>query len=603
MPTPFDSLDAYRKARARVPEPDGFAEAKAMAYDDEPDQRDCGGAPLSGFLGPTGLDTRGLTEAQRRAVAPLDRDVTASLARAFTPVDRLSEASARRVDGPLRRPPDAAFQVARALEDGQEPTPEERADLDALAAVLRRADSPQVRLHHALRRLVHAANCFGRAYLRPYVPQGRYVEDGRGGLHLPAADLEEALSHVFLEVVLPDVGAVVRDADTGDGAAVVLFPAVAATGGAGGAGDGPAAPASAEVSYPDRGTGDPPLTVHRLLAEGREPVEVRLPLRGRPLLVELADPAGPFLDRNARQVQKALNTASTQKVLVQTEDSLRTRFLLGAQPPGHFEDGEGGEKVFVEDPWDLPLGSIAHVSGQEVYDPERLDRDGQPVVTGLTSPRLAEFTAADAERYQKDVEARTLQLRDRTKQAWVQTTGEAGVSGVSREVAMSDYVGDAEALAALVEEAGETALELMADLAAYVAGEPARFYPFAARVSCTVTGPPPSPEDRRVSVELGERGVWTMARVRAANGVDDPVEEGEAVRQEATDAERLARAARVLREAGAQSATLGERLAEALLDEAGVDLDEGTRRAIADEARQSADRAAQRGALDDLLGG
>lgn len=585
----FDAL-TYDTAKQAVPDLPGFTEAEAMVYRDEPDQRDCGSTTLSGFLGPTGLDTRGLSEARQRAVQGLDSDVRRGLERSFTPVDRLSEASTRRVDGPLQREPATTFYTEA------EPDPETEdpvlADLDRVAD---RAASPQVRLHRTLRKLAHAVNCFGVAYLRVYTPAGRYT-DGPSGPELRAADLVEALSHVFVEVVTPDRAAVVTDPATGDEGGVVLL---------GKAGD---LEAAAEVSYPMRGTGDPPLTVHRMIERGKEArdvQEVRLPLRGRALLIEARDPAGAFIDGGLRQIQKALNTASTQKVLVQTEDSLRTRFLLGARPPGEFvteKDDQGREiEVFQEADWRIGLGDIAHVSGQEVYDPEKLDAAGQPVVTGLSNPRLAEFTAADASRYQADMDARTLQIRERTKQGWVGTTGEAGIAGISRLVAMADYLGDARALAAVIEEAGSTCLEVMADLAAHILGEGGRFYDYQATVECQVTAPPPTSEDQRAAVEMGRAEVWSDDRVMRATGVDDPAAEADAIAREQTDAGRLTRVAAQLAEAGITSPTLNEALGTALLDESGVEIDEATRTAIVADLRTAADRAAQRTALDDLL--
>ena len=593
----FDAL-TYETAAKAVPELPAFKEAEAMVYRDDPDHRDCGGERLSGFLGPTGLDTRGLSEARQRAVAPLDRDVRSGLERSFTPVDILSEASTRRVDGPLQRVPAFGFEPADPpdAEDAAAVDPL----LDELAAVVARAESPRVRMYALLRDLAGAVNAFGRAYLRVYVPSGRYVADARGD-YLPAGDLTEALSHIFVEVVTPDRAAVVADPATGDEGAVVILSKTADHA------------QTAEVSYPLRGTGDPPLTVHRVIRQGTagaaagegQADEVRIPLRGRPLLVEARDPAGAFIDGTLRQIQKALNTASTQKVLVQTEDSLRTRFLLGARPPGEFvTEGAGTadeREVFQEADWRIGLGDIAHVSGQEVYDPERLDPSGQPVVTGLTTPRLAEFTAADAARYQADVDARTLQIRERTKQAWVGTTGQSGLSGISREVAMADYLGDARTLAAIVEEAAATCLEVMADLAAHVLGDGGRFYGYAARVECRVTAPPPTAEDRRAAVEMRQAEVWSDARAMRATGVDDPEAEAAEIARERTDAERLARVARTLQDLGVASATLNERLGDALLDEAGVEMDRPTRAAVLADLRAAADRNAQRGALTDLL--
>ena len=551
MASPFLDLD-QTKAVALLDKPDGFEEAEAMAYRDEPDQWACGGKAGDGFLGPTGLDLSGLDEAQRRAVAPLDSDVRGSLKRAFVPVDRLSEVLDRRTDGPLGHKPRSLFEVARTLEGEEEPTADEAARLKELDDVLAWAERPRVGFHRLLRKLDRAKSCFGRASLRAFVPAGRLVEEteevepgtfeGTGRFSLPdVKSPKDALRHIFLEVVTPDRAVVHEDEDTRDQAAVVSFDPVRARRRSG----LKARPASVEVSFAGdtqrttNGVTEPDTVVRHV--EGKEVREAAYALRGRPMLVELRDDAGPFLDANARKLQKAINTASTEERIVLDEDGFRVRVLLGARPPGRWTtevvDGETRPK-FIPEPWALSPRSILNVGGEEVYSDE-LGPDGLPVVTGVSEPSIGTFEAADPEGYRKEVEERTLQLRERCKQAWVHTTGEAGVSGISREVAMADYLTDAMTQAQSIEAAAAAALELVADLAAHLAGQGGRYYDLVARVECKVSKPPMRPEEKTAAAALVKDRLWSRRRAMQETGVDDTQAEVEEIAaEEEADAER-----------------------------------------------------------------
>lgn len=538
MESPF-LTDGYSQLAGRVQAPGGFAEALAMAYADEPDHWMCGAEPGSGFLGPTGMDLSGLTEQQKRAAATLDRDVRAGLRRSFTPVDLLSEILGRRVDAVLAHPPrtffedpdaaapEAVAEVTTGSVAEEPPARDER--LAELDAVLAWAESPRVDLHGTLRQLVRAVTCFGRASLRPVVPAPRLTERPDGTFGLDAATIAEALRHIFVEVVTPDRGVLDEDPATRAEVSVVSTP--------GDAGQ----PDAVEVSFLDEEdtVGDHPVTRVRVIEKGTTvtPDGVRYPLRGRPYLVELRDASGALLDANARGLQKAINTASTEWRIVLDEAGFPIRLLLGARPSGRWlTEAEATAKDvehphFEFEPWRLSPRSVTNIGGEETYADD-LGPDGRPVATAVSRPTAATFDAANPKGYVDEVHARSLQLLSRCKQAWVMTTGEAGVSGVSREVAMADYLADAEGLAANVSACAEALLELVADLAAHLMGAPGRYYSLRARAELRVSKPPVQPAERLATLQLLDAGVWSRRRTMQANGVDDVDAETKAVAQE-----------------------------------------------------------------------
>ena len=543
----------YTKATKLVQPPEGFAEAEAMAYREEPDQLGCGNPnSLDGFLGPTGLDLRGLPSEATARFGALNQDVRNDLRRKFTEVDRLSEVLDRRTDGPLGHRPRLEFEVTRTLEEGQDPTPEEQALLDELAAIQRWAERPRTDLHRALRKLDRAKSCFGRGFLRPFVPAAKLTAEAEGEgreartvYRASASDLEAALRLVRGEVLTPDRAALHAPADTGDEVGVVLF-------GEGTDAAGKAVPKAAEVSYADDGAtpleGHAPTVVRHVEGGDAAAREQVYDLRGRPMLVELRDDAGAFIDGPARRLQKAINTASTERRIVLDEDGFRVRVLLGARPPGSWQPtyDEAGRVTSwdfepAEDAFAFRPGDVFNVGGEEIYgDPDPTRPNAPPRVTGVSQPRIGTFEAADPQGYTDEVRDRTLELRERCKQAWVHTTGEAGVSGVSREVAMADYLTDAVSQAASIGAAAAAYVEMVADLAACLMGQPGRYYGVRARVECKVSKPPVRPDEMRAIAEMVRERLasrkWAMQQV----GIDD-VEAvlAEIEGEEQAEAERL----------------------------------------------------------------
>ena len=546
MPTPFDQI-RHAKASEHIAfdaeQAAAFDEARAMAYQPEPDQWTCGRAPGEGFLGPTGLDTRGLTEQQQRAVGALDRDVRASLARSFTPVDRLSEVLDRRVGAVLGHRPRFLFEAPESEADGGDASGgTEDARVAELAGVLAWAEQPRTDLHRTLRTAMRAMSCFGVAYLRPVVAAGAITQDDDGAYRVRGEGggtptLAEALRHVFFEVVLPDRAGIYTDEATRAELSVVATAAPSAMDPADGAAT------SVEVSYLDaerKTVEGRASTVVRRLSAGAEVAAsavtdgVTYPLRGRPFLIELRDDAGAFIDGPARRLQKAINTASTERRIVLDEDGFRIRVLLGARPPGRWvkETKDGLESLrFEPEPWALSPRTVLNVGGEETYA-EKPGPDGFPNVTGVSRPSIGTFEAADPQGYTDEVRDRTAELRERCKQAWVATTGEAGASGISREVAMSDFLMDAEAQAARVGRVAEAVLEMAADLAAHIAGQPGRYYDVRARAELRVSKPPIQPAERLATIKLVEAGLWSEGTAMQANGIDDVAAEKKAVAEE-----------------------------------------------------------------------
>ena len=167
-----------------------------------------------------------------------------------------------------------------------------------------------------------------------------------------------------------------------------------------------------------------------------------------------------------------------------------------------------------------------------MYDPVAVDSAQNPVVTGVTRPSAATFEAADSKHYaEESADLRAAILRH-ARQLYVEISGDATASGVSRQQARQDFLQDATRVKGIVDRAGAQVLETVWDLACHLAGEPARDYDLECAFDCRITMPEPTPGEQQASVTLMEKQVWSRARTMGFNNVDDVEAEKEEIAQE-----------------------------------------------------------------------
>lgn len=538
MPSPFDPLgyDAFQK---RVEKPSDFDDVYAVLYEDDHYRKG------KGFLGPTGAEGTASSSASPENPSAAAGLIDSRLKKAFTPEDLLGEVVGRRIKGVLGRPPQWRAQVRRELEDGQEPTPEEQERLERMARGLRAWEAAR-RVNDALRLWAFAASAFGHAYLRPYVPSGRGERGADGTLSLNVKTPEEALDHVFLDVVLPDVGLIYTDPRSQYRASIALFGEMKDA-------EDKKIEARAEVSFRDV-DGAPegpegfraPNTVLRVLEKGKgaqDADEVVVPVRGRLFLIELREER-PFVTPSMLRQQDALNTASTEMRIVNDDAGFPVRLLLGAMPPGEWKEVtvEGGKKVwqFTPSEYRLKPGQIAHVQGSVVPDAEATAAAGTsaaPAVKDIKDPRAATFEAATPDGYETEMDRREYAILRRAKQLFALISGDAAASGESRAQALDDFLLDAHEFAERIDAAASAAYEVVWDFANYLAGAPAADYDLEVEFRCRVTVPRLSPAEQQSTLRLMSEGVWSRERTMSVNGVDDPAAEREKVVQERADEE------------------------------------------------------------------
>ena len=282
-----------------------------------------------------------------------------------------------------------------------------------------------------------------------------------------------------------------------------------------------------------------PDTLLAVVQKGKDPVYRSLPLRGHLHLAELRERT-PYIDRVMLDLQDALNTASTEERIVNDDAGFPIRLLLGAMPAGNWsgKKGEDGRTVwkFEEQPLKLKPSSVVHVQGQMTPDAEATAKAGAVVAKSVGSPSVGQFEAADPKNYRDERAGRRLSLLRRGRQLYVETTGDAAVSGASRIQALHDHLVDAIAFARSLGETLTTAVEIAWDTACYLADVPARDYDLALTVTCQVTPPRMTPEEANAVLRLFAEKIWSRERTMRYTGVQNPEDERQQIDREQAEA-------------------------------------------------------------------
>lgn len=264
-------------------------------------------------------------------------------------------------------------------------------------------------------------------------PSGGEDEDAPQ-LGVVAADLEEALDHIFVEMVTAENATVFTDADTQDKVGVVVYYGQGTT-------PGTTGPRVVELSYldgtPDLPVGERGTVIRRITLSGNVSDAAADNFAAPPLdlggqLTHFAIERDPLISEQMVQLQMALNLAvSMLPRNVETSGYLQ-RILTNAQLPGEWEVDALGEKTgrFKLGTFVTGAGVTNFVTGAEVTDANgntTLETPG--VITEPPAPVTPTIEAIDA------LEAEIL---SEAKQAHVLGADQAQ-SGISREQARADF--------------------------------------------------------------------------------------------------------------------------------------------------------------------
>lgn len=492
MPTPFDTWTAD-DALAKVDAPADYAVLTAY-YDGDHYQ---GGAQWAG--------------PRPQPDQPGYQEAVELIARAFVSKNAIKEVVHRDRDAVIGNEPTWSVTVRRPLEDGEQPTEQEAAVIDAVESELTAWWDGRKALRE-LQRATAVARLSGRALLRLYVPQGLLVD----GL-VPSGDLAAQLGRLYLDVIAPDMGSVYTDPDTKIAAGIVAY-------------EDDEGQRTVELCYVDPDTSE---TVLRLWRDDEdEAFETRLPLGGRLVVYQLE--LEPIVTPQVRQLQNLLNMALTMLGRNVVVAGFLERIFLNAQMPGEIEtDPATGKKVFKPAPLNVGAGATNVLRGVVIEDDDGRKTIATPSVVFRDPVPVDTFTQTREEAYRG--------ILEECHQLHALIAGDATASGESRKQARTDFEGSIKPVAREVEAALRWLLETALAMAGHFAGmsrpgAPA-FADYRATATCRIDTGPLSADELRVAREMteGERPLWSQETGMARTGIDDTKAEQERIAKERAD--------------------------------------------------------------------
>lgn len=435
----------------------------------------------------------------------------------------IGELVSRHVDAVLGDKPQWTVQVARPLEDNEEPTAEGQALIDEAKTILeaywkRRGAvtgdhdekiTPYDAMVHALTNALY----FRRGVLRLFIP-ARFLDD-QGSI--PQTKLAAALDVVYLQSLEPHEATVTLDRQTMEEAGIYIYKVdnreraevvyIAETG------------RTAEGQQPDG------LTIFRVIAGGDEAEEMvaALELGGRLTMYEVNVPL--LVTEQVRSLQAQLNMNLTMMGRNTVMAGFLERIILNGQLPFHVEtDRETGQLIRVEDELKVGAGTTNTIAGVEYTDAAGNRHIANPNVIYRDPVAPDTFIKSEGALYNA--------LLAEARQTHALISGDAAASGESRIQARADFYNSVLPSARETETALSWLLETVLKLAAVISGQPDRYDMLNVAVQARINTGPLTSDDRRVIVEMVEKGILSHKTALGMLGVSDVEAELEQIAQE-----------------------------------------------------------------------
>lgn len=434
----------------------------------------------------------------------------------------IGELVSRHVDAVLGDRPQWTVQVARSLETDEELTAEEQALIDEAKGILeaywkRRGAvtgehdekiTPYDAMVHALANALY----FRRGVLRLFIP-ARFLDDqGR----IPPAELAAALDVVYLQSLEPHEGTVALNRQTMAEAGVYIYKVDNRE--------------RAEVVYiaeatTGEGQSSPDgLTGFRIIASGDEGSEMAaLDLGGRLTMYEVNVPL--LITEQVRSLQAQLNMNLTMMGRNTVMAGFLERIILNGQLPFHVEtDKETGQLIRVEDELQVGAGTTNMIAGVEYTDAAGNKH--------IANPNVIYRDPVSPDTFIKSGDSLYNALLAEAKQTHALIIGDAAASGESRIQARADFYNSVLPSARETETALTWLLETALKLAAVISGQPDRYDALTVAVQARINTGPLTSDERRVIVEMVEKGILSHKTALGMLGIPDVEAELEQLAQE-----------------------------------------------------------------------
>jgi len=435
---------------------------------------------------------------------PRYAEMQAALLKSFSYRNVIREVAERQADAATGEEPDWGVTLARPLQEGETPTPDEQARIDELNAALTtwwdREGLPTL-IQETATRLV----AFGRTPTRFVIPPRYLTQDGTLTL---APTPDDALRRLRLTPAPEQSSGIITDPDTLDDIAVTAYETTDANG---------RRRDELEVSYVDeRG-----LTVLRVLTDDAAQ-EVRLPLGGRLWLTEAKLTRGLVSDDLLSQ-QDALNVALTMLSRNTHFAGFVERYGVGIEPP---TDQDGN-------PVPLNIGpGTANFFQPSSFTETRTENGVTTSTERPASATYGRFEPTSPTALTAAVNYAEASMYAIARQRFVLMSDSATASGRSREVAAGDHLTAAGRTARAIERWLRDTLEFAAHFAGVMTGQPGRYADLRVSVTCRVRVFTPAPEDRAADLAAVQAGVMSRETAMTRAAIPDPEAELQRIQAE-----------------------------------------------------------------------
>lgn len=443
----------------------------------------------------------------------LVEDVMANLEERFVSKNVIREMVKRHVRGVAGRDPVWSFDVRRPLPAGNKRTATEEKLISEVADAID-VWYKKRRVHSAVKEIASMSCRGGKGLYRLYTPSGMTVTKGEGEdavTGVPRAKtLAEALEFIFVSTPSLNDATIYTDEMTQQQLGVLLYrPMDSKT-------LQPSAQDVAELTYLD---GSVPIVESKTILrriEGTEATEVQYPLGGRLTMIEV-DRSEPLIDKQIHESQRAINLAISMLPRTMVTAGFLERIFLDAQMPGEWEyDDDGNRKPGSFKPtkhW-TGAGTTAYMRGID-YDP----KEGE---TKLKDPKVVFRDPVDPSGAIKAAQFHYLQMLEMGNQAHIVLTGEAIVSGKSREQARADYDSSLQDTKGPLEEGTAQLLDTVLAMAETFMNAPGKYTtPLRAVFRCHIYTGPISWEERKQNDESVKAGTLSVQSAIQQSGNPD----------------------------------------------------------------------------------
>lgn len=440
-------------------------------------------------------------------------DVKAQIEKGFLSKNVIKEVVNRHTNGVLGRSPVWSFASREIDENGKVNDAAKKIIAEVEQAFTSWWDKRKV--HDKLKLSLSQMLLAQKSVARLYIAMGKTVELENGEAGIPVAQtLAEALNYIFPDIPDPESSTVYTDPLTDQELGILLYKPIDPATGKEKNTD------AAELTYlipvdangditPDE-NGEGVLTLIRTIEEGADTI-VPLELGGRITMNQIERDL--FVTEQMREQQKALNLALSMLPRNVVTSGFLERVILNAEMPGEWEYKDGKPVKFHPAKYVTGSGTTNALVGVKVEQPDGKMTVATPDVKWRDpSPVKPAIDAA---------QAIYLAMLEEARQAHIILSGEALVSGKSREQARADFDMSLNESKIPCEQQGQWILNTTLAFAEQLMGEPGKYTTkLYATFQChTFTGPVTWEERKQNDDSIGK----TMSQQRAmeANGILD----------------------------------------------------------------------------------